>query len=213
MSAQVGLFAPTLEVVRSLEYDQLRIIASIRRLHLGGAMFEVDASFGNGGFWPDVEPPLCFDVEPLRPHVRQASSTALPLGDATVSSIMFDPPFLTYIRSGRDGNGGMRLAKRFAGYWTYDELAGHYRGSLHEFGRVLRRGGVLTFKCQDIVHNHKLHATHVNVIAWAEAEGFRLLDLYVLAATHRLPAPNRKGAQKHARIFHSYFLVFEKVKR
>ena len=81
MSAQVGLFAPTKEVVRSLEYDQLRIISSIRRLHLGGAMFEVDASYGNGGFWPDVHPPLCFDVEPSRRRHPRHSRSALRRSD------------------------------------------------------------------------------------------------------------------------------------
>lgn len=42
-------------------------------------------------------------------------------------------------------------------------------------------------------------------------EGFRLLDLFVLSAKHRLPSPNRVGIQKHARIFHSYFLVLERI--
>ena len=36
-----------------------------------------------------------------------------------------------------------------------------------------------------------------------------LADLFVLPAKHRLPSPNRAGTQKHARIFHSYFLVLE----
>lgn len=29
---------------------------------------------------------------------------------------------------------------------------------------------------------------------------------------HRLPSPNRLGVQRHARIFHSYFLVLQKLK-
>ena len=69
---------------------------------------------------------------------------------------------------------------------------------------------ILVFKCQDIIHNHKMHCTHANVIFWAEIEGFRLADLFVLPAKHRLPSPNRAGTQKHARIFHSYFLVLER---
>jgi hypothetical protein len=56
-----------------------------------------------------------------------------------------------------------------------------------------------------------MHATHANVIEWAKDAGFRLKDLFILAAKHRMPSPNRKGKQKHARIFHSYFLVFEKI--
>jgi len=76
--------------------------------------------------------------------------------------------------------------------------------------RVLKKKGIMVIKCQDIIHNHKMHCTHVNVINWA-AGMFRLKDLFVLPAKHRMPSPNRKGVQKHARIFHSYFLVLEKL--
>jgi hypothetical protein len=54
-----------------------------------------------------------------------------------------------------------------------------------------------------------MHATHVNVCNWAEHEGFRLLDLFILPAKSRMPGP-QKGTQRHARVFHSYFLVFVK---
>ena len=76
---------------------------------------------------------------------------------------------------------------------------------------MLKKGGVMVVKCQDIIHNHKMHCTHASVIGWAADSGMRLLDLFVLPARHRLPAPNRAGTQKHARSFHSYFLVFKKV--
>jgi hypothetical protein len=105
----------------------------------------------------------------------------------------------------------MVMSRRFGGYWTYDELAEHYTATISECARVIAPGGVLTIKCQDIVHNHTLHATHINVVRWAEVRGFRLLDMFILAASHRMPAPNKVGAQKHARIFHSYFLVFKRL--
>ena len=85
----------------------------------------------------------------------------------------------------------------------------HIDKALAEAHRVLKPGGVLVFKCQDVIHNHKMHATHVNVCNWAEYEGFRLLDLFVLPAKSRMPGP-QKGTQRHARVFHSYFLVFVK---
>jgi hypothetical protein len=57
-----------------------------------------------------------------------------------------------------------------------------------------------------------MHCTHARVITMAEIEGFRLLDLFVLLAKSRMPGP-QKGQQRHARIWHSYFLVFEKLKQ
>jgi tRNA G10 N-methylase Trm11 len=124
---------------------------------------------------------------------------------------MFDPPFLTYVRQDREGNGKMIMARRFSGYWKYEELEEHYESTIKEASRVLKKDGVLVVKCQDIVHNHKLEPTHAYVMLWAHTYGLRVLDLFVLTAKHRLPAPNRAGKQKHARVFHSYFVVLKKT--
>jgi hypothetical protein len=104
----------------------------------------------------------------------------------------------------------MAMARRFSGYWTLQELHDHYLETISELWRVLKRGGRFFIKCQDIVHNHRLEPIHMNVLLWADLEGFRLLDSFVLGAAHRMPGPNRTGTQRHARVFHSHFLVFEK---
>lgn len=197
------------EVIKSVSFDQIEILKGIQTLYCPQG-FDCDITYGNGKFYGDIPPPvLKFDIDPQAEDVTEACSTALPLIDGCLNSVVFDPPFLTYIRAGREGNGKMIMANRFAGYWRYDELEAHYKGTLLESRRVLRKGGILVFKCQDIIHNHRMHCTHANVIKWAEDVGMRLVDLFVLPAKHRLPSPNRGGQQKHARIFHSYFLVFE----
>lgn len=195
---------------KSVSFDQHEILDCIRDLHCGGS-FDVDATFGNGSFYSGGRqlPLFRFDADPELDNCECALSQDLPLGYGSVSSIVFDPPFLTYVRAARAGNGNMVMAKRFAGYWRYDELELHYRQSLAEFGRVLKHKGVVVFKCQDIIHNHKMHCTHANVINWAGEEGFRLKDLFILPAKHRMPRPNRRGPAQHARIYHSYFLVLE----
>lgn len=201
------------EVIRSVYFDQTDILRGIMQLYCPDG-FDCDMTYGAGSFWKALpQPRLKFDISPQVPGVQKACSTMLPVEPASLSSVVFDPPFLTYVRAGRTGNGKMIMAKQFSGYWRYDELEDHYRHTISEAYRVLRPGGVMVFKCQDIIHNHKMHCTHANVIHMAEIEGFRLLDLFVLPAKHRLPSPNRAGTQKHARIFHSYFLVFEKPGR
>lgn len=198
-------------VIKSISDNQEEILKNIRDLHCGGK-FDCDCTFGNGAFYKDIShPAICLDIEPLFPFVEKACSTKMPIDDASIESLVFDPPFLTYVRAGRTGNGNMAMAKRFAGYWSWDELTAHYVDTLKEASRVLKKGGKLVFKCQDIVHNHRLHATHIWVHNWAAQFDLRLLDLFVLTAKHRMPAPNRAGKQKHARIFHSYFLVFKKI--
>lgn len=198
------------EVVRSVYFDQTEILRGIMKLHCPDG-FDCDMTYGTGQFWKALPPPrLKFDISPQVLGVRKACSTDLPIEAGSLGSVVFDPPFLTYVRAGRTGNGSMIMAKAFSGYWRYDELEEHYQHSISEAYRVLRPGGVMVFKCQDIIHNHAMHCTHARVIQMAELEGFRLKDLFVLPAKHRLPSPNRNGAQKHARIFHSYFLVLVK---
>lgn len=204
-----GLF-DILDTPRSVSHDQHQILDWIKRLHCPDG-FEVDATWGNGSFYKDRSewPARRFDVDETRTDCEIASSDALPLPAASVRSIVFDPPFLTYVRAAREGNGSMVMAKRFSGYWRYDELEAHYKASLAEFRRVLKPLGIVVFKCQDIIHNHKMHPTHINVVSWAGELGFRLKDNFILHAKHRMPRPNRKGPPKHARIHHSNFLVLE----
>ncbi len=198
-------------IFKSVYEDQSDILCAIISLYCPDGI-ECDVTYGNGGFYKNIpEPRYKFDIDPQTENVVEASSNNLPLADKSVFSLMFDPPFLTYIKQGREHNSIM--AKRFAGYWRYDELEQHYKSTLAEARRVLVKNGVLVFKCQDIIHNHKMHCTHANVINWAREVGFRIEDLFILAAKHRLPMPSKQGekirVQKHARVFHSYFLVFK----
>jgi len=195
-------------LIKSVSYNQSEILKNIKYLHCDG-VFDVDATFGNGGFYDksDDWPLMRFDKDESLDNCQTADSTNLPIPDKFVRSILFDPPFLTYMKKGRTGSSIM--GKRFSGYWRYDELRDHYIKSLSEFHRVLRSKGVVVFKCQDIIHNHKMHATHVNVIKWAEMIGFRLKDLFILPVKHRMPVGSSENKQQHARVYHSYFLVFE----
>jgi tRNA G10 N-methylase Trm11 len=178
--------------------------------------FDADLTYGNGKFYGGSipQPDFKFDIEPLFEDVEEACSTDIPSVDESFESMVFDPPFLTYVRSGREGNGNMVMARRFGGYWSYDQLEDHYKKTIREAYRTLVRKGILVFKCQDIVHNHKHVSTHINVMKWCEGM-FRLKDLFILTAKHRMPIPQVKGTaikkQKHARIHHSYFMVLEKT--
>jgi len=198
--------------LRSVYFTQSEILDAIESLHCPGG-FDADVTYGNGSFYKGrSEPRLKFDIQPLSDGVVRADSGNLPLDKGDAKSIMFDPPFLTYVRAGRDHKAGkVQMTARFGGYWNYSDLQEHYCATISEAARVLDVGGIFVVKCQDIIHNHKMHCTHAMVIQEAQSLGFRLRDLFVLAAKHRMPGP-QKGKQRHARIFHSYFLVFERMK-
>ena len=199
-------------MIKSVYETNKQILDAIKSLHIPEG-YQCDLTFGNGSFWKDGErPAYCFDITPLQDGVIEADSRMVPLEAGSIRNCVFDPPFLTYVKNGRQHGGGkVAMAARFGGYYRYEELEDHYRGTLSEAWRILAPGGKMIFKCQDIIHNHRIHATHVNVVNWAEIEGFRLLDLFILPAKNRMPGPQR-GQQRHARIFHSYFLVFSKPK-
>jgi hypothetical protein len=201
-------------MIRSVYYDQVQILKSIMDL-CNIERFCADVTYGNGKFYGEIDKPIFKgDISPQSEGVTECSSSSLPVQDGAFKSLVFDPPFLTYVRDARRGNGNMIMAKRFGGYWRYDELEKHYRETLLEAHRVLSKKGIMVFKCQDIIHNHKMHCTHINVIEWAKGM-FRLKDLFILPVKSRMPIPQQEGTknkvQKHARIFHSYFMVLEKV--
>ena len=199
-------------VIKSLYSNQFEILDAIIKLHVVGDTFDVDVTYGNGAFYKKglPQPTHRFDIDPtLKNTTKTCSSGNTGLADASINSVVFDPPFLTYIRKQRVGNSSMVMAKRFSGYWHVDELIKHYQATLAEAARILKHKGIMVIKCQDIVHNHKLFCTHAHILNWA-APSFRLKDLFIQAATHRMPAPNRKGTQKHARVYHSYWIVLQR---
>ena len=203
------------EVVRSLYNDQFKILESILKLHVEGNTFDVDLTYGNGAFYKKgiPQPKHRLDIDDSLENITKVcNSTNTELQAASVNSVVFDPPFLTYNKKQRTGNSNMVMSRRFSGYWTSDELSEHYQLSIKEAARILKHKGIMVIKCQDIVHNHKLFCTHAHILNWS-SEFFRLKDLFVQAATHRMPAPNRRGTQKHARIFHSYWIVLQRWRR
>ena len=200
-----------IQMIKSVSSDQSEILAGIMDV-CGIERFCCDITYGNGAFYKNIpEPRLKFDIDPQKPGVVAASSESLPIADQSLNTVVYDPPFLTYVRRGREH--GSIMSRRFGGYWRYDELASNYRSSIRECHRVLRPGGILVFKCQDIIHNHKMHPTHINIVIWS-CGMFELKDLYVLFKGHRIPIPEKAGerrrVQKHARIHHSYFLVMKR---
>jgi tRNA G10 N-methylase Trm11 len=199
-------------MIKSVSDNQEYIINSIMQL-CNINKFDADVTYGNGVFWKNLPKPVnCFDINPQLDYVICASSNNLPFEENSINSVMFDPPFLTYIKSAREHNSIM--AKRYGGYWKYEELELHYKQTIKEAHRILCKKGIFVVKCQDIIHNHTMHSTHMNVVNWA-ANMFRLKDMFILTAKNRIPIPQKenetKKVQKHARIHHSYFMVMEKI--
>ncbi len=196
------------DIIKSINYDQKAMIADILKLYSPSGI-ELDCTYSKGSFYknaPYSEPEYKSDLAPLFDDVMEADAENLPFYDDFLKSIMFDPPFLVG-QNKAEPTGIMR--KRFSGFRYIKDLWEFYRGALKEIHRVLEPNGILIFKCQDTVNGSTNYLSHAYIINEAEKLGFYTKDLFVLLAKSRLIGHNHK-IQKHARKFHSYFLVFVK---
>lgn len=195
-------------MIKSISYNQAEIIKNIIELHCPQGI-ELDCTYSKGNFYKNTgidEPLEKFDLYPQTDDTLEANANNLPHLDSTVESIMFDPPFLAgYTKEKPSGI----MGERFHGFRYVPDLWKWYDECLVEFHRVLEPKGVLIFKCQDTVSGGKQWWSHVHIINSAEKVGFYCKDLFVLTAENRIQGHNHQN-QKHARKFHSYFLVFIK---
>lgn len=202
------------ELVRSISYDQPEIIRNILKLHVPSGKIDCDPTYSTGGFYKGtgIDPPrLKFDINPQAEGVVQADARHLPLEDDSISCMMFDPPFLaTKGKSLTEGRGN-RINRRFGVYPDEISLHQFYADALREAYRVLKPGGILIFKCQDKVSSGKQYLSHVFIVDKAVEAGFYPKDLFVLLARNRLVAGWQARNQKHARKYHCYFVVLQKI--
>lgn len=193
---------------RTVMHSDQEIIKAIIQLHNNGENFDLDPTYSKGVFWKGLTPPkLKFDLFPQTEDTVQASANSLPLESESISSIMFDPPFV--VRDVSKPHTGI-IANRFWAFRTVKDLWNFYDKSLEEFHRILKKGGIVAFKCQDLVTSGKQWMSHFEIMKYAENRGYHLKDLFILYRGDSVMfSPNMK-VQKHARKTHCYFLVLEK---
>lgn len=200
-------------MIKSLSFNQQEIIQNIISLYIPSGKIDCDPTYSKGVFYKNASfdaPKYKFDLYPQIDEVKQADCRRLPLSNNSLDSIMFDPPFLATTGKSLVSNDNNNIInKRFGVYPNERELHQMYQDSIKEFWRLLKPNGILIFKCQDKVSSGKQYMTHVYTINMAENIGFYTLDLFILGVENRLIANWQKN-QKHARKFHSYFIVFQK---
>jgi len=195
-------------VIKSIDFDQYNIIKNILKLHCPAGI-HLDPTYSKGVFYRNsgIKPPVHkFDLYPQIEGVLKADAKALPFLTASIKSIMFDPPFLAGNTTKKPKG---KMLQRFNGFPYIKDLWSWYDQAFAEFHRILIDKGVLIVKCQDTISGGKQYFSHIHVINELEKLGFYTKDLFVLLAKSRMIGHNHAN-QKHARKFHSYFIVFEK---
>ena len=205
-SGQNTLFGK--KTIKTISYNEQEIIRDILHLHCNDQPIECDPTYSIGNFYKHglPKPKYRFDIEPQSEDVERASADKLPLENESVGVLMFDPPFICGIPA--DAPIGL-MKDRFGYFKNVPELWGFYERAIVEFSRVIKKDGVLIFKCQDTVDSGKNCMSHHEIMTMAINNGFYPKDLFVLLAKMRILDVDPEN-QQHARKFHSYFWVFER---
>lgn len=199
------------DVIKSISFDEGEIIRSIQELHCPN-WFEVDPCYSVGRFYTDFgipKPLFKFDIKPQADGVIECNANNLPFEDGTVESIMFDPPFLA--GENTEGENTGIICSRFSQFKSIPDLWKWYDECIIEYGRILKDGGMLVFKCQDTVSSAKNYFSHCHIMNSAVRSGFYPKDMFILLAKNRIIGGNHHE-QQHARKFHCYYWVFENGK-
>ena len=187
------------------------LFAEIMRHYVPRGARVLDATYGLGNFWRDVEPGAyqLITLDTARPAVIRGDLRHVPLADGTVDAVILDPPYA--------GNGskhkraiGIDSTYNLPGGLSHVAISGLYVAGMREAARVLR-GGWLIVKCQDQIEGGRQRWQHRIVMETAEALGFEVADLFVLVS-NGVPLM-RHPHQLHARKNHSYFVVCRKTQQ
>ena len=186
--------------------EDSEILKAINDIHLRGEWFDLDCTYSKGVFYKNIpQPKYKSDIEPLFDDVMKIDATEMKgIANDTFNSIVFDPPFLFRKRKSINND---RICARFSYFTSYEELIEMYQKSLNQFMRVLKKGGHLCFKCQDMTDN-KFYCTHNDIINYATSIGFKLKDIIIKATTQKLQRDAKQ--QNCVAKVHSYWLIFKK---
>lgn len=185
--------------------DDGQVLKAISDIHLRGEWFDLDCTYSKGVFYKDIpQPKYKSDIQPLFDDVMKLDATEMKgICDNSFNSIVFDPPFLFRKRKSANND---KICARFSYFTSFEELVEMYQKSLNQFKRVLKKGGYLCFKCQDMTDN-KFYCTHNFIINYANKIGFELKDIIIKATTQKLQRDAKQ--QNCVAKVHSYWLVFK----
>lgn len=191
--------------------NEQELLKALLKIHNEDNDIELDPMYFKGNFYKNGvnAPKYKFDINPQVENVVKANAKNLPLDNESIGCMILDPPFLFEKRNREQKNYVSQTHTMF--HNGFEELEECYKGILKEAYRVLKNKGILIFKCQDYT-DAKTTMTHCYVWEWAKEVGFYAKDIAILNIPQsKIYNPNLK--QRHFRKTHTYFWVFQKVRK
>ncbi len=197
---------------KSVFENEQELLKAILNIHNGSLQIDLDPMYFKGNFYKDIpKPNWYYDINPdicggddqlEKPDYADARNLSW-FDDKKMNSIILDPPFMF----GGHGKQKKYYSSKTHGILTWEELENLYKDILKEAYRLLKKKGILIFKCQDYTDS-KTTMTHSLVYNWAIELGFYAKDLAILVKPNKIYNPNT--TQRHFRKIHTYFWIFKK---
>lgn len=203
------------QVLSSVVGDNYDLFTEVRRMWIAPGDVVADVTYGRGAFWKQ---PAAGEVPQIRHEIDPeigdgVDCRALPEPDESIDVVVFDPPY-------RAAHGGTQVGgdKLYPGYNlpasnldSTNDVLNLYRDGIKEAARVLKPGGRIMVKCQDLSYSSRLHLTHLDVLRHMVSAGLDLVDMFVLVNNKRAPINKAAKRQERARRAHSYLLIGAKA--
>lgn len=198
-------------MITTVGEDQSEILWNIAKLHNNSEPFQADLTWGSGGFWRKRErdlghPKIRMDLAPAHESLAniQADIRALPFKPGSLHSAVVDLPFIH-----APGKQSV-MGQRFSGYPSQAALNTLHWEAAHQISWVMAPGGIVVWKCQDIIESSKQVWNHIKIHMHATAAGLHAEDLFILHRSRSAVVGWNHHQQQHARRTHCYFWVFRK---
>ena len=167
--------------------------------------FVVDATWGKGNFWkktvrqPDGKHDLILDGVLMHD---------LPYENESVDVVVVDPPYRPNHGSKRSPAGGLHEAYQVGAgkVDTINDVLDLYSGAIIEAYRIVKPGGLITVKCQDLSYSSRLHMVTIDILNMMLETGWDFGDQFILMSNSQIIS-SKWVKQQRARRSHSVMWV------
>jgi len=185
--------------------DNADLMENISKLWIKKEDAVVDVTFGKGAFWKKLKnlPTYSHDLK-----LDGVDCRTLPYVDNSLDVVVFDPPYRPTHGSKSFGNNALASCYQLgkSSLDTINDVIDLYRKGIVEAFRVLKKGGRILVKCQDLSYCHKLHLVSLDVLREINNAGFDFADQFILINKTQMSSP-KWAKQERARRSHSILWV------